>query len=124
MEVKRTDKLNSEFKKNIAEIISLKIKNPNITEMVSILRVETTGDLKFAKVYLSVFSMDEAKKKATFEAINAVRAQIRYELSSMMRIRQVPELTFILDDALEQSTKISEILNKINEETDDKQNNR
>ena len=116
MAVKRTDKLNSEFRRNIAEIISSKIKNPNITEMVSVLRVEATGDLKFAKVFLSIFSLDAAKKKATFDAVNSARAQIRHELSSMMRIRAVPELTFILDDSLEYSTRISELLNQIKEE--------
>jgi len=120
MAVKRTDKLNSEFKRNIAEIISTKIKNPKITEMVSVLRVEATGDLKFAKVFLSVFSTDDAKRKATFDAINSARAQIRHELSSMMRIRTVPELTFILDDSLEHSTRITELLNQIKEDANDK----
>lgn len=118
--VKRTDKLNSEFKKNIAEIISTKIKNPDITEMVSVLRVESSGDLKTAKVFLSVFSLDGAKRKTTFDAITSVRGQIRHELSSMMRIRTVPELTFILDDSLEHSTKITGLLNQIKEETNDK----
>jgi ribosome-binding factor A len=120
MAVKRTDKLNSEFKKNIAEIISTKIKNPNITEIVSVLRVEATGDLKFAKVFLSIFSLDDSKKKITFNAITSARAQIRHELSSMMRIRTVPELNFVLEDSLEHSTRITELLNQIKEGTNDK----
>lgn len=119
MAVNRTDKLNSEFKKNIAEIVSNKIKNNAITEMVSIMRVETTGELKHAKVFLSIYSNDAAKKKATFDAINSERAHIRHELSGMMRIRTVPELTFILDESLEHSVRISELLNKINEEKND-----
>ena len=115
MAVKRTDKLNSEFKKNIAETIG-KIKNPDITEMVSVMSVESTGDLKSAKVFLSIYSLDAEKKKKTFNAINSSRAFIRHELSSSMRIRTVPELNFFLDDSMEKSEKISEILNKINED--------
>lgn len=119
MAVKRTDKLNSEFKRNIAEIISTKIKNPDITEMVSILHVETTGELKHAKVFLSIFSLDSAKRKATFDAIVSARAQIRHELSSMMRIRTVPELNFVLDESMQQSERISELLNQISGDKND-----
>ena len=63
--VNRNDRLNGEFQKEIYTIITRKLKNPLITEMFSILRVDTTNDLSHAKVYVSVFSTNEERKKTT-----------------------------------------------------------
>ena len=59
MKIKRTVKLNAEYQKALSEIIR-KLKNPYITEMVSVLRVDTSEDLSHAKVYLSIFSLDSS----------------------------------------------------------------
>ena len=67
--ISRNDRLNGEFQKEIYEIISRRLKNPLVTEMFSILRVDCSRDLSYAKVYVSVYSTDEGKKKATFDAI-------------------------------------------------------
>ncbi len=111
--VNRTDKLNGEFQKEIYDIISRKLKNPFITEMFSILRVDTSKDLSHAKVYVSVFSGSPEKKQATFDAIKGDAKKIRYELSKVIRARTVPELTFILDDSMEYSDKMNKLFLKI-----------
>ena len=111
--VNRTDKLNGEFQKEIYDIISRKLKNPFITEMFSILRVDTSKDLSHAKVYISVFSGSPEKKQATFDAIKGDAKKIRYELSKVIRARTVPELTFILDDSMEYSDKMNKLFLKI-----------
>ena len=69
--VSRSERLNGEFQKEIYEIITRRLKNPLITEMFSIIAVDTSRDLSYAKVYVSVYSKNEEKKKATFEAIKA-----------------------------------------------------
>ena len=91
----RIDKVNSELQKEIADVISRKLKNPLITEIVSILDVVASKDLRHDKVYLSIFSMDNAKKERTFNAIVADSKRIRYELSKSMRMRTVPEFHFV-----------------------------
>lgn len=111
--VSRTDKLNGEFQKEIYTIITRKLKNPLITEMISILRVETTSDLSHAKVYVSVFSTSEDKKKTTFSQIELEAKRIRYELAKVIRARTVPELHFILDDSMEYSDKMNKLFAKI-----------
>ena len=68
MKVKREQRLNSEFQREIYDILKNKVKDPEISEMFSILEVDTTNDLKYAKVYVSVFSTDENKRAATFAA--------------------------------------------------------
>ena len=113
--VSRNDRLNGEFQKEIYEIISRRLKNPLVTEMFSILRVDSSRDLSYAKVYVSVYSTNEEKKKATFEAIKGDAKKIRYELSKVIRARTVPELNFILDDSMESGDKMDKLFKSINE---------
>ena len=110
MKVKREQRLNSEFQKEIYSILKNKIKNPLITEMFSISEVDVTNDLKHAKVFVSVFSTDNAKAQATFEAISASAKAVRTELSKIMHIRTVPELHFVLDNSADYGNKIDKIL--------------
>ena len=109
----RQDRLNSELQKEIYEIISRRLKNPLITEMFSVLKVDCAKDLSFARVYISVYSKDKEKSERTFNAIKEDAKKIRYELSKSMILRTVPELSFILDDSMEYSDKINKILGEI-----------
>ncbi len=120
--VSRTDKLNGEFQKEIYEIISRRLKNPLITEMFSIVKVDVSKDLSYAKVYVSVFSVNAAKKEATFNAIKDDAKRIRHELSKTMHTRTVPELHFIADDSMEYGDKMDKLFKKIgeSEKADDK----
>ena len=109
----RIDRLNSEMRKVIADVIDNKIKDPRVTEMVSVSRVEVAKDLKTAKVYLSLYG-NKYKIDATFDGIVRAGGFIRKELSLAFRdIRQVPELWFIKDDSLDYSAKIESVIEEI-----------
>ena len=110
----RIDKINSEFQREIYDIISRKLKNPLVTAMVSVLKVDTAKDLSNAKVYLSVYSKDEEKVKTTFNAIKTDAGRIRHELAKVETIRKVPELRFILDDSIEYGDKMDKLFIAIN----------
>lgn len=105
----RIEKINSEFQRDIYEIITRKLKNPLVTEMVSVLKVDTAKDLSNAKVYLSVYSKSEEKRQSTFNAIAADSKKIRHELAMVERMRTVPELRFILDDSLDYGDKMDKL---------------
>lgn len=113
--VSRNERLNGEFQKEIYDIITRRLKNPLITEMFSILRVDSSRDLSYAKVYVSVFSTNQDKKMATFNAIKADAKKIRYELAQVIRARTVPELNFVLDDSMEYGDKMEKLFKSINE---------
>ena len=113
--INRNDRLNSEFQKEIYDIISRRLKNPLVTEMFSILRVDTSRDLSHAKVFVSIYSTDETKKMNTFNAIESDAKKIRYELSKVIRARTVPELHFFLDDSMEYGDKMEKLFKAINE---------
>ena len=113
MKVKRSDRLKGELQKEIYDIITKKLKNPNITEMFSITKTEVSGDLSHAKVYVSVFSANAERKKRTFDEIVASAKTVRYELAQRMRSRTVPELHFISDDSMEYGAKIDSLLKSV-----------
>lgn len=113
MNVKREKRLNSEFQREIYDILKNRVKNPELTEMFSVSEVEVTNDLKYAKVFVSVFSADEDKKQATFKAICDSVKFVRGELGKRMRIRYVPELRFMTDTANEYGNRIDSILSGI-----------
>ena len=113
--VSRNDRLNGEFQKEIYEIIQRKLKNPLVTEMFSITKVDASRDLSHAKVFVSIYSTDETKKMNTFNAIESDAKKIRYELSKVIRARTVPELHFFLDDSMEYGDKMEKLFKAINE---------
>ena len=109
----RTDRVNAEFAKDIHEIITRRLKNPLISEMFSIVKMDTSKDLSTAKVYISVYSTNEEKKKTTFNEIVKEAKRIRSELAKISVTRTVPELRFVLDDSMEYGDKMDKLFKKI-----------
>ena len=118
--ISRTDRLNSEFQREIYEVIQRKLKNPFITEMFSITKVDASKDLKHAKVFISIYSVNEQKKQTTYKAICDDAKKIRYELAKSMRLRTVPEISFVLDETMAYGDKMDKLFIKINKGNNDK----
>lgn len=114
----RTNKLNSEFKRLIAEILTKKVKDPRITEMFTVLDVDCDRELSSAKVYLSIFSTNTDKATQTFLAIKDNESFVRREISKSMHIRKVPEFNFVLDTSMAYGQKINEMLYELNKKDD------
>ena len=110
----RTEKLNSEFQKSIYEILTKKVKECRITEMFSILSVETDKELQTARVYLSIFSTNPERAERTFQGIQDSAGFIRQTLSKTMHIRTVPKFEFVIDTSMQYSQRINDILSEIN----------
>lgn len=107
---KREKRLEKEFRKNIYELLTSKIKNPYITEMFSVTDVTVTPDLKNADIYVSVFSGSDEAKQKTYEAIVSSAGELRTLLSREMRIRTVPKLNFKKDESSAYGAKIDKII--------------
>ena len=104
--------ISSEFKRVLSDIIRNDIKDPRVSEMASVTHVEITKDLKYAKAYISVFDTDKLKK-STIESLMHAEHYIKNEIGARLRIRRLPEITFILDTSIEYSSKISEMLKNV-----------
>ena len=111
----RTNRMAEELKKEIVSIIRTEVKDPRVDGVISVTTVEVTGDLKHAKVYISKYGTEWARKEA-LAGLEASRGFIRSELGKRFKTRTVPELTFVLDESLEYGAKIEAILQEINEE--------
>ena len=111
----RTDRMNEEVKKTISEIIR-EMKDPRISEMTALTGVEVTKDLKYAKIKVSVYDKNESRRQASVDALNHAAGFIARELGARMRIRAVPSLKFTLDNSIEYSVRISEILKELHDE--------
>lgn len=112
MQKDRTSAIQSEFKRVLSDILKNEMKDPRISEMASVTHVELSRDLKYAKAYISVYDSDKLKK-STIETLTHAEHYIKNEVGARMRMRRLPEITFLLDTSIEYSSKISEMLKKV-----------
>ena len=109
----RGGRINEEMKKEISSIVQNDLSDPRITAMVSITSVDVTKDLKYAKVFISVYG-DEMQKAKCIEGLKSSSGFLRKEVGSRIKMRHTPELIFELDNSIEYGLHISKILNEIN----------
>lgn len=108
----RIDKINEEVKRELANIIR-ELKDSRIPIMTSVVTVNVTNDLRYAKAYISVMGDAETKQKA-MQGLKSASGFIRRELGKRIDIRYTPEFVFELDDSIEHGAKIEKLLNSIN----------
>lgn len=113
MNSQRQERLNSQFKEELAELLR-KVKDPRIG-FVSVTDVEVTPDLKQARVYVSVLG-DEAARSATMAGLRSATGFIKSELARRVRLRLMPEIEWRYDDSIERGARISELLNQVKRE--------
>ena len=107
----RLGRIDEEYRKELSQIISYELKNPNITGLISVTKVKVTNDLKYAKVYVSI--LNSKNIKATLVGLKQSAGYIRTELAKRVNLRNTPELIFELDDSMEYGAKIDSILKEI-----------
>ncbi len=98
------------------------IKDPRVQQgMISVTRVETTGDLRYSKVWLSVLGMKDEKEFK--KGLKSASSWLRRELGSSMKLRYTPELVFEIDHSIEYGAHISQVINSldIDHDGDDKE---
>ena len=116
---KRIMRINDEILKESAKIIHYDLEDPRIGIMTTVVRVDTTPDLKFCKIYVSIFG-DDDKKDEGLQALKDAAKYIRKQLASRINLRNTPELKFILDDSLDHSMKMDKIFRELKENQGEK----
>lgn len=110
----RYDRMAEEIKKVVSEIVR-EMKDPRITDMTTIMNVDVTNDLKWAKVRVSVYDKDDSVRTAAVAALNSASGFIAREVGRRMDIRALPRFSFELDNSIEYSVHISKILDELHE---------
>ncbi len=105
-------RINDEIQKELANIIRSEIKDPRVGSMTSVIRVETTSDLKYCKVFVSVLG-NEDEKVNVMKGLKNAGGFMRHLLAERINLRNTPELVFKLDDSVEYSVRMSKLIDEI-----------
>jgi len=107
----RTDRVDELLRQEIGQLLARDVADPRIG-FATITDVETTPDLRHAKVWVSVIGT-EAERKAAVGALARAMPFIRHELGGRLRIKRIPELHVRLDDTSERGTRVLRLLDEL-----------
>lgn len=110
----RLNRINEELRKELSNIVSYELKNPEATGIISITKVKITPDFKYAKVYVSILNSKSNTK--TIEALKKSSGFIRSQIAKKINLRVTPELIFEIDDSFDYGSKIDKIIDSLKKE--------
>lgn len=105
----RINRINDEIQRELAAQLR-GLKDPRVSGMVSITRVDTTSDLRYARVYVSALNKD--REKDVLKGLKSASGFLRRELGHALQLRYTPELLFIGDDSIQHGAHILELLRR------------
>ena len=103
----RIGRINEEIQRELAALIRT-VKDPRVHGLVSVTAVDTTPDLRYAKIYVSV--LDKSDVKEVVKGLKSAGGYLRRELGRALPLRYTPELQFIADDSIAYGAHILEVL--------------
>ncbi len=109
---RRTDRVNEQLREEISTLLTRQIKDPRLSGLISITRVVTSGDLRSARVFISVMGGPETKK-AALDGIQSAASFLRRELRDRINMRHTPFLTYELDESMEEADQVLRQLDQI-----------
>ena len=112
MSTNKINRINDDIQYALANLLR-QIKDPRINQgsLLSITRVETTGDLRYSKIYISV--LGELNEKDFKKGLKSASSWLRRELGSVLKLRYTPELVFELDRSIEHGAHISKMISEL-----------
>ena len=113
MSSNKIGRINDDIQRVLSKLLT-EVKDPRVQQgMISVTRVETTGDLRYCKVWLSVMGMQNEKDFR--KGLKSASGWLRHELAGSMNLRYTPELVFVLDDSIQEGAHINQLLHQLPE---------
>lgn len=106
-------RVNAEVQHELSNIIRNEIKDPRISTMTSVVAVDVTPDLKFARAYISVLGNKEEQEN-TITGLKNAEGYIRRQLAASINLRNTPRITFVLDQSIEYGVNMSRLIDEVN----------
>ncbi len=107
----RINRINEEIQKALSDLLR-NVKDPRVSgTMISITRVETTPDLRFAKIYVSF--LEEEKTKDALKGLDSAAGYLRRELGAALQLRHTPQLQWALDDSITYGARMLKLINSL-----------
>ena len=107
----KNTRINGEVQRELSNIIR-ELKDPRVGIMTSVTAVEVTPDLKYCKAYISVLGDDETKAE-TLAGLKSAAGFIRRELARTVKLRNTPEIKFIMDESIEYGMRMSKLIDDV-----------
>ncbi|MDP3791174.1 MAG: 30S ribosome-binding factor RbfA [Candidatus Omnitrophota bacterium] len=114
MSKQRPERVQEALRQEISKIVIDQIKDPRIG-FITITKVEVTDDLRYAKVYFSVFG-EKKHKELALKGLNSAKGFIRGQIADRVKLRLVPDISFRIDESLEHTKEIYDLLDRIKKE--------
>ena len=115
----RINRINEEIQKSLAENLR-NVKDPRVSgTMISVTKVETTPDLRYAKVYVSF--LEESKANDAMKGLKSAGGWLRREVGNDLKLRYTPELMWALDDSITYGAKLLSLINSLEVKHDDEE---
>ena len=108
----RMGRINEEIQRELASLIPT-VKDPRVSGMISVTAVDTTPDLKYAKIYISV--LDKSDCQQVLKGLKSAAGYLRRELGHALNLRYTPELVFERDDSIDIGAHVLELLRSVEE---------
>jgi ribosome-binding factor A len=115
MSSRRIDRINGLLREEISQLLSREIKDPRLSGIISITKVNTSSDLRNAVIYVSVMGDDTAKREA-LAGIQSAATFLRRELRERLSLRYVPFMKFQLDESIEDAEHVLRIMDRIKDD--------
>ena len=111
----RIGRINEEIKRELSDQLR-RLKDPRVSQvgMVSITRVDTTSDLRYARIYVS--TLDKSQEREVLKGLKSAAGFLRRELGRSLQLRYTPELQFLADDSIQHGAHILELLHRVEEQ--------
>ena len=122
MRQNRAARVGDEIQKVISQLLLTEVKDPRIPMMTSVLEVRMSSDLTHANVYLSVYGTQQEKREC-MEAVNRASGFIRSQVARRIKLRVAPELHFKLDESIEKSMDLMDLIDRTIKEDQDRAGN-
>jgi len=107
----RLGKATEDIRRELSDILR-SVKDPRVSGLLSIVKIDLSGDMSYCKVYVSSLEGMESTRQSV-KGLTSAQGYIRRELGMRLHTRKTPELRFIADDSIEISAKISKRLEEI-----------
>lgn len=107
----RIDRITEDIKRELIYILR-EVKDPRVSDMLTIVKVDVSNDLSYAKVYVSAVEGIE-KAKESVKGLKSAAGYIRHRLGETLHLRKTPELRFVADDSIEKGFELFDKLKSL-----------
>ena len=109
---RRTERVNDLIQAEISELLKRRVKDPRISDLVTVTEVSTSADLRHAKVFISVMGSEDEQRE-TLKCLSAASGFLRRELGERLALRYIPELSFEQDDSIEHGAHVLRLIEQL-----------